>query len=156
MSNNPERENQTFMLSGWNYTPEPFDEQFIQMLEARGAFRLLDSPELTGLQAGQPIKNKVEMPRFDTPLDFGEQMQNFPVPFQGKEGTVMWVTGRRRPVFQRFEVLYPDRVAELSRPSGPSLEELFDAYSKMAELVSADDPGVLLENGAVDAYYLRH
>lgn len=63
---------------------------------------------------------------------------------------------RQQPVFQRFQILYPELSSALDRPDSRldhSQEELRQAYRIMAQLVDQNDPYVM-KDGKVNPKYL--
>lgn len=141
-----------FNPSGWLYS-----NPIIDKLEAEGEFPQLNSEEVESLICDGIVHNAVTLRHF-TSLDiFRREQNNFRAAFGTKKASNIWIYYRRRPAFQRFELLYPEYVESLSdglgafqRRSDSYWEKLHNAYQLMAELVAVDDPYVIGENGEVD------
>ncbi len=125
-------------------------------------------------QAEQPellIKNSAysKLAAYESVEDFEQDINNFLMFFQGGIGEFY----RLRPCWGRFEFLHQELAESLCTTLAnyegdfynlprETKEQVFEAYSKMAELVDERDPHVLRilgsdenENGEVDPYYLN-
>ena len=142
-----------FEPSGWRY-----DNEFVP---ANLLPRITDE-EISFLLAGNSVRNPAILEQFGNVQAFQDGQNNFYVAFAYMPGAWLWIQQRRRLAFQRFELLYPEKVASLSdMPQQGRLTErphawwtaLFDAYKCMTNLVSIDDPFVI-QDGRVDRWYL--
>ena len=160
----PKKTGQPFRPSGWDYA-DPVADQ----LEIEGKLTKLSESEVFALLAGKQVPNPAPMLVYDTCEDFVADLNNFWAQFGLPRDSYLSIVYRRRPVFQRFELLHPERVAALTMirehkamrddPDVPGYSPdeyrmLYEAYQIMAALVSEDDAWVLKPDGNVDAYYL--
>lgn len=143
-----------------------------QVLESAESIVDAEYDRLT--RAEQPellIKNPAypELAAYESVEDFEQDINNFLMFFQGGLGEFY----RLRPCWGRFEFLHPELAESLcntlanyegdfSSLPKKTKEQIFKAYTKMAELVDKDDPHVCIhesseedKNSDVDPYYLN-
>jgi hypothetical protein len=153
-----------FHPSGWDYPDEIAD-----YLEEAGLLRRLSDDEVASLLAGDSVPNPAPMHVYRTLSDFVEGMNNFWAQFGAPRDSRVSIGMRRKAVFQRFELLYPDLANALTMVREPKsmrehadvpdysheeLQMLYQAYQHMSELVSQDDPWVVLPDGRIDEHFL--
>ncbi len=113
-------------------------------------------------RSGLAIENPVPILQFNSVGDFRSESNNFPGFFNCQRISEL-VTSviQGRPVFKRFEVLFPFQTFYLQELTCQDLwyqdpqiwYELFDAYKIMASLVDENDAHVM-RDGHVDSFYL--
>lgn len=94
------------------------------------------------------------------PYKFRGHSDNF-ISFFFRNGFLATVT-EEKPVFQRFKILFPERLAELDqkvadaalKPDDGLWQELLETYAVMQQLVDKKDPDVMRKDGTVDEDFL--
>lgn len=162
MSHEQLQPQRVFAPSAWLDSSDPITQKY----DNDGFLPKLDSEEINRLaqasanptldELAQLVPNRVPMHQFKNVFDFALRQNNFSIYFDSQPGSFAWQTMRRQKHFQRFEFLFPDRVALLTEQwqqsdrSDDHWENLYDAYQKMAKLVSGSD----LDNGTIDEWFL--
>lgn len=127
---------------------------------------LLSEFEMDALARDDFGIESVEMMPYDTLEAFKQRSNNFHLAFSAIKGGVAWYLNRGQRPVQRFGILYPELMHELTtRLERPATVEWFtieddetwrllhEAYQKMSKLVDRNDPGVM-RDGKVDSWYL--
>ena len=149
--------NRHFQPSAW----EDPDHPTTRSMDAAGYLPPLAESEVESLLAGEPLPNPAaELHDFETVAEFQQLQNNFSTFFTSGPRSLDRLVKRRIKAFQRYELLYPERVTALgsagalrSEWSSEHWQALLAAYRDMRQLTSHDDPEIQ-PHGTVDAWFL--